>query len=67
MTNKRAVTGPRRVETLHCSFCGKSQHEVDKLISGPAAFICDECVRSCLAIIEDDPEGVDEDAEEVEA
>lgn len=38
------------VETLLCSFCGKSQHEVCKLISGSAVFICDECVELCVDI-----------------
>src|SRR5260370_40241822 len=33
--------------TLYCSFCGKSQHEVRKLIAGPTVFICDECVELC--------------------
>ena len=37
--------------TLYCSFCGKSQHEVRKLISGLSAFICDECVELCVSII----------------
>src|SRR6202142_3867412 len=36
---------------LYCSFCGKSQHEVRKLIAGPTVFICDECVELCLDII----------------
>ena len=35
-----------------CSFCGKSQHEVRKLIAGPTVFICDECVELCMDIIE---------------
>lgn len=38
-------------EVLHCSFCGKSQHEVRKLIAGPSVFICDECVELCNDII----------------
>jgi hypothetical protein len=37
--------------TLYCSFCGKSQHEVGKLISGPTVFICNECVEKCVEII----------------
>lgn len=37
--------------TLYCSFCGKSQHEVKKLIAGPVVFICDECVTLCMNII----------------
>jgi ClpX C4-type zinc finger len=40
--------------TLYCSFCGKSQHEVRKLIAGPAVFICDECVDLCNDIVEPD-------------
>ena len=40
--------------TLHCSFCGKSQHEVRKLIAGPKVFICDECVGLCNGIIENE-------------
>ena len=39
--------------TLHCSFCGKSQHDVGALIAGPTVFICDECVGLCDNIIED--------------
>jgi len=38
--------------TLYCSFCGKSQHKVEKLIAGPAVFICNECVNLCNDIIE---------------
>ena len=37
--------------TLYCSFCGKSQHEVRKLIAGPTVFICHECVELCMDII----------------
>ena len=36
---------------LHCSFCGKNQNEVNKLIAGPSVFICDECVDLCNEII----------------
>ena len=36
---------------LYCSFCGKSQHEVRKLIAGPSVFVCDECVEMCNDII----------------
>ena len=39
---------------LYCSFCGKSQHEVRKLIAGPSVFICDECVELCNEIIEEE-------------
>ncbi len=47
--------------TLYCSFCGKSQHEVRKLIAGPTVFICDECVGLCMDIIREEqraPKGV---------
>src|SRR6516165_9490880 len=40
--------------TLYCSFCGKSQHEVRKLIAGPTVFICDECVELCRDIIQEE-------------
>ena len=39
---------------LYCSFCGKSQHEVRKLIAGPTVFICDECVELCMDIIKEE-------------
>jgi len=44
---------------LHCAFCGKSQHEVEKLIAGPWVFICNECVRLCDTILDGSyvPEG----------
>jgi hypothetical protein len=38
---------------LACSFCGKSQHDVQKLIAGPRVFICDECVNICVGILQD--------------
>lgn len=44
----------RAKETLHCSFCGKSQHEVRKLIAGPNVFICDECVDLSVEITRDE-------------
>ena len=47
---------------LYCSFCGKSQHEVRKLIAGPSVFICDECVELCNDIIREEMQ--DADAEE---
>ena len=43
-----------RDKTLYCSFCGKSQHEVKKLIAGPSVFICDECIDLCNDIIRDE-------------
>jgi ATP-dependent Clp protease ATP-binding subunit ClpX len=42
---------------LYCSFCGKSQHEVRKLIAGPSVFICDECIELCNDIIRDESQG----------
>ena len=41
---------------LHCSFCGKNQNEVNKLIAGPSVFVCDECVDLCNEIIRDELE-----------
>src|SRR5580700_2522138 len=48
-----AAEKPPNDETLYCSFCGKSQHEVQNLIAGPNSFICNECVALCDAIVED--------------
>jgi hypothetical protein len=45
------VGGSDSKNTLYCSFCGKSQHEVRKLIAGPTVFICDECVELCMEIV----------------
>lgn len=47
-------------EMLYCSFCGKSQHEVYKLIAGPTVFICDECISLCTDIISEDTKAVDQ-------
>ncbi len=41
-------------KTLYCSFCGKSQHEVRKLIAGPSVFVCNECVALCNDIIREE-------------
>ncbi|MEM9228756.1 MAG: ATP-dependent Clp protease ATP-binding subunit ClpX [Pseudomonadota bacterium] len=46
--------GGESKNTLYCSFCGKSQHEVRKLIAGPTVFICDECVELCMDIIREE-------------
>ena len=48
------VSGSDSKNTLYCSFCGKSQHEVHKLIAGPTVFICDECVELCMDIIREE-------------
>jgi len=50
--NKSSSGDPKN--TLYCSFCGKSQHEVRKLIAGPTVFICDECVELCMDIIREE-------------
>ncbi len=46
--------GSSTEKVLHCSFCGKNQHEVKKLIAGPSVFICDECIDLCNDIIRDE-------------
>jgi ATP-dependent Clp protease ATP-binding subunit ClpX len=51
--SKSSTTGDSK-NTLYCSFCGKSQHEVRKLIAGPTVFICDECVELCMDIIREE-------------
>ena len=51
MADKKGNSGEK---TLYCSFCGKSQHEVKKLIAGPSVFICDECIDLCNDIIRDE-------------
>ncbi|HEX5128024.1 MAG TPA: ATP-dependent Clp protease ATP-binding subunit ClpX [Rhodocyclaceae bacterium] len=51
MTDKKSGGGDK---LLYCSFCGKSQHEVRKLIAGPSVFICDECIELCNDIIRDE-------------
>ncbi len=45
--------GPTPQAVLYCSFCGKSQHEVNKLVAGPHVFICDECIDVCSDIIDE--------------
>ena len=52
MTKRRSAS----VNGLRCSFCGKSQDEVKKLIAGPAVYICDECIELCIEIIEEEYE-----------
>ena len=58
MADKKGSPGEK---VLYCSFCGKSQHEVKKLIAGPSVFICDECIELCNDIIRDEvpAEGTD--------
>jgi ATP-dependent Clp protease ATP-binding subunit ClpX len=50
----KSASGGDTKNTLYCSFCGKSQHEVRKLIAGPTVFICDECVELCMDIIREE-------------
>jgi ATP-dependent Clp protease ATP-binding subunit ClpX len=50
----KSGSGDGKNNTLYCSFCGKSQHEVRKLIAGPTVFICDECVELCMDIIREE-------------
>ncbi|MBW4048394.1 MAG: ATP-dependent Clp protease ATP-binding subunit ClpX [Proteobacteria bacterium] len=54
MADKKTPAGEK---ILYCSFCGKSQHEVKKLIAGPSVFICDECIDLCNEIIRDEAVG----------
>ncbi len=51
MSDDRNTTGKDSEKLLYCSFCGKSQHEVKKLIAGPSVYVCDECVELCNDII----------------
>jgi ATP-dependent Clp protease ATP-binding subunit ClpX len=52
--SKSSSGGGDSKSTLYCSFCGKSQHEVRKLIAGPTVFICDECIELCMDIIREE-------------
>jgi ATP-dependent Clp protease ATP-binding subunit ClpX len=54
MTDHTSDAGDKNGKLLYCSFCGKSQHEVRKLIAGPSVFICDECVDLCNDIIREE-------------
>jgi ATP-dependent Clp protease ATP-binding subunit ClpX len=56
MADKKAASSEK---SLYCSFCGKSQHEVKKLIAGPSVFICDECIDLCNDIIRDELPGLE--------
>jgi ATP-dependent Clp protease ATP-binding subunit ClpX len=59
MAEKKGSSGEK---VLYCSFCGKSQHEVKKLIAGPSVFICDECIELCNDIIRDEVPAADPQA-----
>src|SRR3569623_227558 len=54
MSDNKHGSGEDGKKLLYCSFCGKSQHEVRKLIAGPSVFVCDECVELCNDIIRED-------------
>jgi ATP-dependent Clp protease ATP-binding subunit ClpX len=56
MSDKKSSSGEK---LLYCSFCGKSQHEVKKLIAGPSVFICDECIDLCNDIIRDETANIE--------
>jgi ATP-dependent Clp protease ATP-binding subunit ClpX len=56
MADKKSASSEK---TLYCTFCGKSQHEVKKLIAGPSVFICDECIDLCNEIIRDELPGLE--------
>ena len=54
MADDQGGKGDDSSKLLYCSFCGKSQHEVRKLIAGPSVFVCDECVELCNDIIREE-------------
>src|ERR1700746_2328634 len=54
MADDHSGRGDDSSKLLYCSFCGKSQHEVRKLIAGPSVFVCDECVELCNDIIREE-------------
>ena len=56
MSDDKQNKGDDSGKLLYCSFCGKSQHEVRKLIAGPSVFVCDECVELCNDIIREEVE-----------
>ncbi|HDY81703.1 MAG TPA: ATP-dependent Clp protease ATP-binding subunit ClpX [Halieaceae bacterium] len=62
MSDETTKSGDDGSKLLYCSFCGKSQHEVRKLIAGPSVFICDECVDLCNDIIREEVQESDSDA-----
>ncbi|MCH2344014.1 MAG: ATP-dependent Clp protease ATP-binding subunit ClpX [Gammaproteobacteria bacterium] len=62
MSDDRHSKGDDNGKLLYCSFCGKSQHEVRKLIAGPSVFVCDECVDLCNDIIREEIQEKDADS-----
>ena len=63
MSDEQNGKGDDGGKLLYCSFCGKSQHEVRKLIAGPSVFICDECVELCNDIIREEVQESEEKSE----
>jgi len=55
---KKAKNNQHEQELMFCSFCGKDQNEVRKLVAGPAAYICDECINLCRCIVEEDQKDI---------
>ena len=62
MSDDKYDKGDDNGKLLYCSFCGKSQHEVRKLIAGPSVFVCDECVDLCNDIIREEVQGKETDS-----
>ena len=63
MTDKENSNDRKQDKLLYCSFCGKSQHDVRKLIAGPSVFVCDECVELCNEIIREETQDKDTQAD----
>jgi len=59
---KKPTEKSRRSKTIYCSFCGKSQEEVQKLIAGPSVYICDECITLCADLVVENVKDIDKDA-----
>ena len=55
-----------RHRTMHCSFCGDSEHEVTRLIAGPRVYICETCVDKCITILADKPDWRDQKIAQLE-
>ena len=47
--------GDNHIQEIHCSFCGKSEHQVNRLIEGPGVYICDECIEFCSSLLDPEP------------
>src|SRR5210317_1222053 len=64
MTDTTDQSSDNNGKVLYCSFCGKSQHEVRKLIAGPSVFVCDECVDLCNDIIREEMQDKEEETQD---